>query len=253
MKHIAFHHFIALVFLVATSVLFLSAWMSSPIEDYLTLFIIFSIITLAAGYLRPGLPIGFRWLALIAIFVTICIVTDGQDVGISWMSILLCLFSWAIVLRRFIMERTENTIVASRSVMRSLYDYLDAVYRGFAETLDNMMKKDAFVPMIPVTHAVAIMSFSFLFMYIGMDSYESKFEEYGYAVYLGMMVLIPILYTIRNTRKGHGFLPSLLAAFVMFLLGAVAMFVCFVLAILAFISINGVITAISNLLKKLFG
>ena len=86
-----------------------------------------------------------------------------------------------------------------------------------------------------------------------MDSYESRFDKYGYVVYSGMMAVIPILYTIRNTRQGHGFLSSILAAFVMLLIGAIAMIMCFMVAIFAFIAINTLITAVSNLLKKLFG
>jgi hypothetical protein len=180
-------------------------------------------------------------------------VTDGKDWGISWMAMLLCLFTWTISIRRFVMQKTENTTVANKSVMRALYDLLDDTYRNIASALDKNMKTDTFVPMVPVTHTASIMSFSLLFLFIGMDSYESRFEEYGYVVYSGMMAIIPILYTIRNTRQGHGFLSSLLAAFVMLLVGAIAMIMCFMVAIFAFIAINTLITAVSNLLKKLFG
>jgi len=253
MKHASIHHFLALTFLTMSSVLFLSSWMSSRIEDSMPLFILFSIATIAVGYARPYLSKWIRWITLIVIFVTVCMVTDGKDWGISWMAMLLCLFTWTISIRRFVMQKTENTTVANKSVMRALYDLLDDTYRNIASALDKNLKTDTFVPMVPVTHAASIMSFSLLFLFIGMDSYESRFEEYGYAVYSGMMAVIPILYTIRNARQGHGFLSSFLAAFVMFLVGAIAMIMCFVVAIFAFIAINTVITAISNLLRKLFG
>ena len=253
MKHSAIHHFLALTFLTMSSVLFLSSWMSSRIEDSMPLFILFSIATIAVGYARPYLSKWIRWITLIVIFVTVCMVTDGKDWGISWMAMLLCLFTWAISIRRFVMQKTENTTVANKSVMRALYDLLDDTYRNIASSLDKNLKTDTFVTMIPVVHASAIMSFSLLFLFIGMDSYESNFDEYGYVVYSGMMAVIPILYTIRNTRQGHGFLSSLLAAFVMLLVGAIAMIMCFMVAIFAFIAINTLITAVSNLLKKLFG
>ena len=253
MKHSAIHHFLALTFLTMSSVLFLSSWMSSRIEDSMPLFILFSIATIAVGYARPYLSKWIRWITLIVIFVTVCMVTDGKDWGISWMAMLLCLFTWTISIRRFVMQKTENTTVANKSVMRALYDLLDDTYRNIASSLDKNLKTDTFVTMIPVIHDAAIMSFSLLFLFIGMDSYESNFEEYGYVVYSGMMAIIPILYTIRNTRQGHGFLSSLLAAFVMLLVGAIAMIMCFMVAIFAFIAINTLITAVSNLLKKLFG
>lgn len=253
MKHSAIHHFLALTFLTMSSVLFLSSWMSSRIEDSMPLFSLFSIATIAVGYARPYLSKWIRWITLIVIFVTVCMVTDGKDWGISWMAMLLCLFTWTISIRRFVMQKTENTTVANKSVMRALYDLLDDTYRNIASSLDKNLKTDTFVTMIPVVHASAIMSFSLLFLFIGMDSYESNFEEYGYVVYSGMMAIIPILYTIRNTRQGHGFLSSLLAAFVMLLVGAIAMIMCFMVAIFAFIAINTLITAVSNLLKKLFG
>ena len=253
MNHKSIHHFLAVAFLVMSSVLFLSSWMNSRIEESMPLFILFSIASIAVGYARPFLSKWIRWIILTFIFVTVCMVTDGKDWGISWMATILCLFTWAISIRRFVMQKTENTIVANKSVMRALYDLLDDTYRNIASSLDKNLKTDTFVAMIPVVHASAIMSFSLLFLFIGMDSYESRFEEYGYAVYSGMMVVIPILYTIRNTRQGHGFLSSLLAAFVMLLVGAVAMIMCFIVAIFAFIAINTLITAVSNLLKKLFG
>lgn len=253
MKHTTIHHFLALTFLTMSSVLFLSSWMSSRIEDSMPLFILFSIATIAVGYARPYLSKWIRWITLIIIFVTVCMVTDGKDWGISWMAMLLCLFTWTISIRRFVMQKTENTTVANKSVMRALYDLLDDTYRNIASSLDKNLKTDTFVTMIPVVHASAIMSFSLLFLFIGMDSYESNFEEYGYVVYSGMMAIIPILYTIRNTRQGHGFLSSLLAAFVMLLVGAIAMIMCFMVAIFAFIAINTLITAVSNLIKKLFG
>lgn len=253
MKHASIHHFLALTFLAMSSLLFLSSWMSSRIEDSMPLFILFSIATIAVGYARPYLSKWIRWITLIIIFVTVCMVTDGKDWGISWMAMLLCLFTWTISIRRFVMQKTENTTVANKSVMRALYDLLDDTYRNIASSLDKNLKTDTFVTMIPVVHASAIMSFSLLFLFIGMDSYESNFEEYGYVVYSGMMAIIPILYTIRNTRQGHGFLSSLLAAFVMLLVGAIAMIMCFMVAIFAFIAINTLITAVSNLIKKLFG
>lgn len=253
MKHASIHHFLALTFLAMSSLLFLSSWMSSRIEDSMPLFILFSIATIAVGYARPYLSKWIRWITLIVIFVTVCMVTDGKDWGISWMAMLLCLFTWTISIRRFVMQKTENTTVANKSVMRALYDLLDDTYRNIASSLDKNLKTDTFVTMIPVVHASAIMSFSLLFLFIGMDSYESNFEEYGYVVYSGMMAIIPILYTIRNTRQGHGFLSSLLAAFVMLLVGAIAMIMCFMVAIFAFIAINTLITAVSNLIKKLFG
>lgn len=253
MKHKTIHHFIALAFLAMSSVLFLSSWMSSRIEDSMPLFILFSIVTIAVGYARPYLSKWIRWITLVVIFVTVCMVTDGKDWGISWMAMLLCLFTWTISIRRFVMQKVGNTTVANKSVMRALYDLLDDTYRNIASALDKNLKTDTFVTMVPVTHTASIMSFSLLFLFIGMDSYESRFEEYGYAVYSGMMAVIPILYTIRNTRQGYGFLSSLLAALVMFLMGAIAMIMCFVVAIFAFIAINTLITAISNLLRKLFG
>lgn len=253
MKHTAIHHFLALALLAMSSVLFLSSWMSSRIEDSMPLFILFSIVTIAVGYARPYLSKWIRWITLIVIFVTVCMVTDGKDWGISWMAMLLCLFTWTISIRRFVMQKTENTTVANKSMMRALYDLLDDTYRNIASSLDKNLKTDTFVTMIPVVHASAIMSFSLLFLFIGMDSYESNFDEYGYVVYSGMMAIIPILYTIRNTRQGHGFLSSLLGAFVMLLVGAIAMIMCFMVAIFAFIAINTLITAVSNLLKKLFG
>lgn len=253
MKHTAIHHFLALTLLAMSSVLFLSSWMSSRIEDSMPLFILFSIASIVVGYVRPYLSKWIRWIILITIFVTVCMVTDGNDWGISWLAMLLCLFTWAVSVRRFVMQKTENPIVANKSVMRALYDLLDDTYRNIASSLDKNLKTDTFVTMIPVTHAAAIMSFSLLFLFIGMDSYESRFEEYGYAVYSGMMAVIPILYTIRNARQGHNFWSSLLAAFVMLLVGAVAMIMCFIVAIFAFIAINALITAVSNLLKKLFG
>lgn len=253
MKHTAIHHFLALTFLAMSSVLFLSSWMSSRIEDSMLLFILFSIASIVVGYVRPYLSKWIRWIILITIFVTVCMVTDGNDWGISWMAMLLCLFTWAVSIRRFVMQKTENPIVANKSVMRALYDLLDDTYRNIASALDKNLKTDTFATMIPVTHAASIMSFSLLFLLIGMASYESNFEEYGYVVYSGLMAGISILYTIRNARQGHNFWSSLLAAFVMLLVGAVAMIMCFMVAIFAFIAVNALITAVSNLLKKLFG
>ena len=253
MKHTTIHHFIALAFLVMSSMLFISSWMSSRIEDSMPLFILSSIASITAGYARPYLSKWIRWIILIVIFLTVCMVTDGKDWDISWMAMLLCLFTWTVSIRRFVMQKIENTTVANKSVMRALYDMLDDTYNNIASALDENLKTDTFVTMVPVTHAASIMSFSLLFLFIGMDSYESRLEEYGYAVYSGMMAVIPIIYTIRNTRQGHGFLSSLLAAIVMFIVGAVAMIICFVVAIFAFIAINAVITAISNLFKKIFG
>lgn len=253
MKHTAIHHSLTLTFLTVSSVLFLSSWMSSRIDDSMPLFILFSIASIVVGYVRPYLSKWIRWIILITIFVTVCMVTDGNDWGISWLAMLLCLFTWAVSIRRFVMQKTGNPTVANKSVMRTLYDLLDDTYRNIASALDENLKTDTFVTMIPVTHAASIMSFSLLFLLIGMASYESNFEEYGYVVYSGMMAVIPILYTIRNARQGHNFLSSLLAAFVMLLVGAVAMIMCFMVAIFAFIAINTLITAVSNLLKKLFG
>lgn len=253
MKHTAIHHSLALTFLTMSSVLFLSSWMPSRIEDCMPLFILFSIASIVVGYVRPYLSKWIRWIILITIFVTVCMVTDGNDWGISWLAMLLCLFTWAVSIRRFVMQKTENPIVANKSVMRALYDLLDDTYRNIASALDENLKTDTFATMIPVTHAASIMSFSLLFLLIGMASYESNFEEYGYVVYSGMMAVIPTLYTIRNARQGHNFWSSLLAAFVMLLVGAVAMIMCFMVAIFAFIAINTLITAVSNLLKKLFG
>lgn len=253
MKHSSIHHFIALAFIAISSGLFLSSWMSSRIEEYLVLFLIFSIASIILGYIRPYLPLGIRWFNLIAIFVTVCIVTDGGDVGGSWLIVLLCLFTWSVSIRRFVMQKTGNTIVASKSVMRALYDLLDDTYRNIASAMDKYFKTDIFTTMVPVTHAAAIMSFSLFFLIAGMCSYESRFEEYGYTVYSGMVVLIPLLYIIRNIRHGHGFLSSILAAFVMFLIGAMAMIMCLMIAVFSIIAINATITAISNLFRKLFG
>lgn len=253
MKHTTIHHFLAMTFLSASSALFLSSWMSSRIEECLPLFIIFCIASVAVGYARPYLSKWIRWSILTTIFVTVCMVTSGNDWGISWMAMLLCLFTWSVSIRRLVMQKIGNTMVANKSAMRALYDWLDDTYRNIASVLDKSLKTDTFVTMIPVTHAASIMSFSLLFLFTCMVAYESNFEEYGYVVYSGMIAVIPIAYTIRNTRQGHGFLSSLLAAFVMLLVGVIAMIMCFFVAVLAFIAINTVITAISNLLKKLFG
>lgn len=253
MKHTSIHHFLALTFLAMSSVLFLSSWMPSRIEDIMPIFILFSIVSFTVGYIRPYVPFIIRWITLIAMFVAICMITDGDNWGVSWSSMMLCLFTWAISIRRFVMQKTGNTTVAKKSVMRALYDLLDEVYRNLASALDTKLKTDTFITMVPVTHAASILSFSLLFLFIGMGSYKSNFEEYGYAVYSGMMAVIPILYTIRSTRQGHGFLSSLLAAFVMFLVGAIAMIMCFVIAIFSFLAIHTVIAAISVLLQKLFG
>ncbi|MCR4932296.1 MAG: hypothetical protein K5918_07670 [Bacteroidales bacterium] len=253
MKHTSIHHFFALAFLAMSSVLFLSSWMSSRIEDCMTLFILHSIATIAVGYARPHLSKWARWIVLIFIYVTASMVSSEEDWGVSWMAMLLCLFTWTISIRRFVMQQTGNTTVAKKSLMSELYNLLDDRYRNIASSLDKKLKTDTFVTMIPVTHAAAIMSFSLLFLFIGMDSYEPRIEEYGYAVYAGVMAVIPILYTIRNIRQGYGFLSSLLAAFVMLLVGVVAMIMCFIVAIIAFVAINTLFKAISNLLKKLFG
>ena len=169
------------------------------------------------------------------------------------MGMLACLFTWSITIRRFVMQKVGNTTVAHKSVMRTLYDLLDETYNNIAAALDKNLNTDVFVPMVPLVHAISIMSFSLLLLGLGMDSCKSDFEEYGYFVYLGMTLVIMVLYTIRNTRQGHGFLPSLLAAFAMYIAGALAMITCLLFAVFSFLAINAVITAISNLFRKLFG
>lgn len=251
MKHTTIQHFLALTFLAMSSVLFLSFGLSSCVEEGMPIYILHTIATIAVGYARPHLSKWTRWTVLILIYVTASMVAGEEDWGLGWMAMLLCLFTWTISIRRFVMQKMDDTTVANKSLMRELYNLLDDTYRNIASSLDKNLKTDTFVTMIPVAHAIAIMSFSLLFLFIGMD--ESNFEEYGYVVYSGMMAVIPILYTIRNTRQGHGFLSSLLAAFVMLLVGAIAMIMCFIVAIIAFVAINTLLKAISNLLKKLFG
>lgn len=253
MKSKVFIHSIAVIMLLIPSVLLLSAWLTTKGNEPLPLFIIFSVASIAIGYFRPYIPMWGRWLSFLVIFVTACIVTEGSDRGLTWMAILICLFSLAIVIRRFAMQTIGNEIVATRSVFRALYDMLDGLYVGFAEGLDENKEKKVFSAMVPVTHASSIMSLSMLFLLLFSTTYESHFEEYGYYVYLGMMVIVPIEYVIRSVRQGNGFWLSLLAALVMFIGGVIAMFACFLIAVFSFLAISTVIEAISNLFRKLFG
>ena len=253
MKHPLIHHFIAMAVLLFLSVLQLSSWTDPHMEEHIVLYIIFAIIAVVAGYGRPVIPMGFRWLALIGIFLTACIVSDGNEWCLVWMAMLQCLFSMAIVLRRIVMETTGNPIVTSRSVFRALYDWMDEKYNGVATFVDEKLNRDSSVSLVPLAHAASILSLSFIFLCITIDGGEFHLEDYGYSIIPGLTVAITIFYILKATIKGKGFFKQLLSALVMLVTGFVAMVMCSVVAIFSFIALNGIISAISHLLKRLFG
>lgn len=253
MKHPLIHHLIAITILLLLSVVQLSSWSDSHLEEHLAIYCIFTILSVVIGYARPIFPIGFRWLALIGIFFTVCTVSDGNDWGIMWLAILQCLFVIAIVLRRIVMETTGNPLTTSKSAFRALYDLMDDKYKNIAKLIDKTLSRDNPVSMLPVAHSTAILSLSFIFLCISIVGGEFHFEEYGYSVIPGLTVAIILFYVMKATIKGKDFFKNLLSAIAMFVMGFVAMVICSVVAIFSFIAINGIISAISHLLKRLFG
>ena len=253
MKHPLIHHFIAIAILLLLSVVQLSSWTDPNVEEHLVLYIIFALIAVVAGYVRPVIPMGFRWLTLIGIFVTACIVADGNDWCLVWLAMLQCLFVIAIVLRRIVMETTGNHIVTSRSVFRALYDWLDEKYLGVAAFVDEKLNRDNTVSLVPLAHATSILSLSFIWLCIAIDGAEFHLENYGYSIIPGLAVAITFFYILKATIKGKSFFKQLLSALVMLVTGFVAMVICSVVAIFSFIAINGIISAISHLFKRLFG
>lgn len=253
MKHSLIHHLIAITILLLLSVVQLSSWSDSHLEEHLAIYCIFAILSVVIGYARPIFPIGFRWLALIGIFFTVCIVSDGNDWGIMWLAMLQCLFVIAIVLRRIVMETTENPLTTSRSAFRALYDLMDDKYNSIAKLIDKTLGRDNPVSMLPVAHSTAILSLSFIFLCISIEGGEFHFEEYGYSVIPGLTVAIILFYVMKASIKGNDFFKNLLSALAMFVMGFVAMVICSLMAIMAIISITTLFNAISNLIKKLFG
>lgn len=252
MKHKVFNHFIAVTILLLSSVALLSSWMSSRLDDYIVLYIIFATVAVAVGYARPFLPFWLRWLTLMVIFLTVCMVTDGNEWGIVWMAMLQCLFAMAIVLRRIAMEQSNDTTTASRSVFRALYDLMEDKYKGVAVKLDEMLGRDNTVLLSPVAHAVSILSLSLIFFVISIGGSEMDIEEYGFFVVAGLAVGVTLFYTLKATAKSKGFFKHLVSALAMFVMGFVAMVICSMMAIMAIISITTLFNAISNLFKKLF-
>lgn len=235
------------------SVVQLSSWSDSHLEEHLVLYIIFAIIAVVADYGRPVILIGFRWLTLVGIFFTACIVSDGNEWCLVWLAMLQCLFSIAIVLRRMVLETTGNPIVTSRSVFRALYDWLDEKYNVVATFVDEKLNRDTSVSLVPLAHTASILSLSFIWLCVTIEGDEFHLEDYGYSIIPGLTVATTIFYILKATIKGKGFFKHLLSAIVMLVTGVMAMLMCSVMAIFSFIAINGIISAISHLFKRLFG
>ena len=253
MKHKIFHHLIAIAILLFLSVVQLSSWSDPHVEEHLVIYIIFALIAVVAGFARPVIPIVFRWLTLIGIFLTVCIVSDGNEWCLVWLAMLQCLFAMAIVLRRIVMETTGNPIVTSRSVLRALYDWLDEKYNVVATFVDEKLTRDNSVSLVPLAHAASILSLSFIWLCISIAGDEFHLEDYGYSVIPGLTAAILLFYILKATIKSKGFFKHLLSALVMLVTGFMAMAICSVMAIFAFIAGNGIASAISHLSKRLFG
>lgn len=253
MKHKFVHHLFALTILLLLSVGLMSSWRPTELEDHLIFYIVISIASLALGYIRPFVPFWLRWLSLAVIFVTICMVTDGGDLGLVWLAIDQCLFAMAITFRRIAMDQSGDTRTAARSVFRALYDLMDGKYLIVSQKVDEILKRDSAISLLPVAHAVSILSLSVIFLVIMLAGTDSSIEEYGILLLPGLAVLITFFYALKATCKSNGIIKQFLSAFIMFFVGFVSMIVCSLFVIFAFMAVNSAISAISKLLRKIFG
>lgn len=241
-------HIVVLIAILIVSLLVQSAFLTYMPNEAVPILVLTTLLTIAAGYFRPYLSKWVRWITLFVVsMISSLVCKDLQD--IPWCAMLMCVFSLTVAIRRMVVTNR----IADKSAMRELYNALDGSYTETATKIDNSMKWDAAKNMIPVAHAAAIMSFSLMTLLFTVNAYKAQMAEWGYYVYGSLIVVVSIIYAIRNTKNAKDFLINLLAALIMMVVGILVMFACMIIAILAIVFISKVLTAISNLLHKLFG
>lgn len=245
-------HIVALAAVVLGSVIFTMTYLEYQRAEFVPAMIITALPTISVGYFRPFLSRWVRWSVLVLV-LSICMGACGGEAWLSWCAVLMCILSLAIVVRRMVMEKLGNNRIAERSAMRELYNSLDGTYTDVAKKLDNQMHGTNAIGMVPVAHAVAIMTFSLLCLVSTIESSHIKMDETGYYIYLGLTLAIPIIYALWRSHGIKDFLFCLFSAIVMTVVGVVVVVVCVFVAIIAIIFISAVLSAISNLLHKLFG
>lgn len=233
-----------------------------PLQESLLLYLPFkndswpmvmSVLTIAVSYFRPFLPSWVRWGAIICVGLSFSQFSDKAEISLAWGSMLICLFSFTVAVRRIVIQYTGNNRVANKSALRELYNILDQFYLEAAENMNKHFPHAGAKELVPVAHASASMAFSLLLLYIYTLGNHQQIAEWGFYLYIGYMVLVSILYAIATTPSLREFPNRLLSAIVMAMAGIVIMVICIVVVVIAIATIVAVINAISNLLHKLFG
>ena len=134
--------------------------------------------------------------------------------------------------------------------MRDLHNLIQQkIYDRVAEKMEKKVKPSTSQAMVPVAHAMFIMSFSLMYTTMAMyDSLQNYFLGYGYCVYAGMMLFVLLAYALRNKKQGFDFWQSLMCAFVMFGMGVLTLFLSLMLLISVIILLDG----ISEFFRKIF-
>ena len=245
-------HIVALAAVVLGSVFFTMTYLEYQRAEFFPMAFFTALPTMLVGYFRPFMSRWVRWSVLVLV-VSICIGVCGGEAWLSWCAVLMCILSLSIVVRRMVMEKLSDNRIAERSAMRELYNSLDGSYTEIATKLDNQTHGTNAFSMVPVAHAVAILSFSLLCLVSTIESSHIKMDELGYYIYLGLTLAIPVIYALWRSHGIKSFLLCLFSAVVMTIVGVVVVVVCVFVAIIAIIFISAVFSAISNLLHKLFG
>ena len=245
-------HIVALATVILASVFFMMTYLEYQKAESVPAMIITALPTILVGYFRPFLSRWIRWSVLVLV-VSICMGICDGEVWLSWCAVLMCILSQTIVVRRMVMEKLGNNRIAERSAMRELFNSLDGTYTDIASKLDNQIHGTNAIGMVPVAHAVAVMTFSLLCLVSTVESSHIKMDEAGYYIYLGLTLAIPVIYAVWRSHGIKNFLFCLFSAMVMTIVGVVVVVVCVFVAIIAIIFISAVLSAISNLLHKLFG
>lgn len=211
------------------------------------------IVVIVIGYLRPFLPWWIRWPAFIGICSLIWL-TDDDTAFLDWFTISLCVFSWTIVVRRMSMQLLDNNSIARKSILRRLYDLTDEIFDEIAENINKKTNRNDAKEMIPVAHATATLSFTGLILiFFILSDLELRISNWGYYIYFGLILSVPTIYSIINTKDKREFLHRLLSAVVMAMIGIVVLIICIIVSIVAFVIIGELLSAISNFLEKIFG
>lgn len=243
---------IALVAIFIASIFVESELMDYIPDESTPWLIVTTIVTIVAGYFRHYLSMWVRWLIFVAVSLT-SILAFGDLYNICVCSMMMCIFSLTVAVRRMVMQYLGIDRVADTSVMRILYDYMEESLVPMAGRINRLLRRECAKEMVPMAHSISIMTFSLVMFYMMADSSKFPMEDWGYYLYIGLIVAIFIVYVGKYAWKSGELLTGLLAALMMALWGILYLFAGALMALLSLVAISFIITAIFNLLDKLFG